>query len=125
MKRIFPLLALAVGTLSLFAQTKSDKHSITVKFDYDFRITPACTVSSPKNCVQEFVVYDISAGSTSRTKLASASPPAGAKGLVKSISITTPSLLFESGKHRIAVVARTSGKVESDVNKCTTWVDIP
>jgi hypothetical protein len=106
------------------AQPDASKHSIILKFDYDFRLTPACTSATKKNCVERFDVYDMSAGFAQRTKLASLPVPSEAKGLVKGISVTTPSLLFETGKHLLAVTAQTPDGKESDPMKCTAWVEI-
>lgn len=119
-----------VVLLLAYARPKPHKHSITVKFDYDFRLTPACSsdttkgTDAKKECIQEFVVYDISVGSSRRTKLATIPVPAGAKGLVKGISGKTPLLLFAPGKHIIAVVARTPDGKESDPGRCTTTVKV-
>jgi len=101
------------------------KHSITVKFDYDFRLTPACTPKASKNCVQQFNLYDISLGVAIRRKLASHTVPTGATGLVTGITFTTPVLPFESGKHVLAVTAQRPDGAESDVSKCTTSVTSP
>jgi hypothetical protein len=90
-----------------------------------FRLTPACVSGMEKVCVERFDVYDISAGLDKRTKLASLLVPSGAKGVVKGISVTTPSLLFESGKHLLAVTAHTPEGQESDPLKCATWVELP
>lgn len=42
------------------AQTQPGKHTITVKFDYNFTSTPACSQKVTKKCIAKFVVYDIS-----------------------------------------------------------------
>ena len=120
-----------ISPLFAHAKPKAHKHSITVKFDYDFRLTPACAPEATKdpdakkNCVKEFVAYDISTGVANRIKLASLPVPSGAKGLVKGISFKTPPLTFASGKHIIAVVARTPDGEESDPSKCTTTLKLP
>jgi hypothetical protein len=110
------------GPVPLIAQAKSHQHSITVRFNYDFRITPACTAGTKEGCVQEFVVYDVSAGAANRRRLASKSVGAWASGNVTDIVITSPRLAFEIGKHLIAVVARTPDGTESDVSRCTIWL---
>lgn len=111
---------------------QSSQHKITVTFDYDFTHQPPCSSDSKhskhkkkKLCVQDFVAYDISAGVRNRTKLVSIPVAEDAHGLVSGITATTPLLLFESGRHLIAVVAQTPDGVESDPNQCTVWVDIP
>jgi len=103
----------------------SSKHTITVNFDYDFSKTPVCSKTVTKACVQEFTVYDISAGFTDRTKLFSIPVPPGETKLVKGITGKSPLLLFESGKHRIAVTAQLAGGKESDIDASTTWVEVP
>jgi hypothetical protein len=103
----------------------SSKHTITVNFDYDFSKTPACSKTVTKACVQEFIVYDISAGLTVRTKLFSIPAPPGETKLVKGITGKSPLLLFESGKHRIAVTAQMAGGKESDIDASMTWVEVP
>ena len=124
MKCALLLIVIVVASLAR-AQTGSGRHSILLKFDYDFRVTHACTPGVKTNCVEQFEVYDVSAGLAKRTKLASMPVPSGATGLVKGISVTTPSLLFEPGKHLIAVTAQAPDGSESDPMKCTTWVDLP
>ncbi|MGH9736865.1 MAG: hypothetical protein ACRD8A_20020 [Candidatus Acidiferrales bacterium] len=108
------------------------RHRITVTFDYDFTHQPPCSSSSKKtkdekkkDCVQEFVAYDISAGPQKRTKLISIPVAQDAHGLVKGITATTPVMLFEAGRHLIAVVAQTPAGRESDLNQCSAWVNIP
>jgi hypothetical protein len=78
MKRALLCVVIVAAPLSSGGQTKSVKHSITVKFDYDFRATPACVSAVRKNCVEQFNLYDISAGLAKRTKLASMPVPSGA-----------------------------------------------
>jgi hypothetical protein len=100
-------------------------HKITLTFDYDFRVTPACSKEITKACVQRFNYYDISQGIAKRVKLGSMPVPAGASGLVKGISSTTEELQFNSGRHMVAVAAQTSEGAESDLSKCSTIVRIP
>lgn len=107
------------------AQSAGSKHTISIRFDYDFSETPVCPAKSDKPCVRQFVLYDISAGAQKRTILMTFAPPAGASGLVKGITTTTPSMVFEPGKHLLAVTARMSKGDESDPNKCTIWVNVP
>jgi hypothetical protein len=125
MRRALLRTAIVATLLSSGGQAESHKHSITLKFDYDFRIMPACVSGVEKNCVAQFNVYDITAGVAKRTKLASIPVPSGARGFVKGILVTTPSLLFEVGKHLLAVTAQTPDGTESDATKCTTWVEFP
>jgi hypothetical protein len=103
----------------------SSKHTITVNFDYDFSKTPACSKTVTKACIQQFIVYDISAGLAVRTKLFSIPVPPGETKLVKGLTGKSPLLLFESGKHRIAVTAQMAGGKESDIDASITWVEVP
>jgi hypothetical protein len=120
------LLCAVVLAIPVFAlgQVKPHKHSLTVKFNYDFGLTSACSAGAKKNCVQEFVVYDLSAGAANRQRLASKPATPGASGKVMGITITSPRLPFEIGKHFIAVVARTPDGTESDLYNCTIWVEL-
>jgi hypothetical protein len=114
-----------IGLLSGSVQTTQAKHTISCTFDYDFRITPACSPKVTEGCVQQFNLYDISAGIPKRVKLGSIPVPAGASAFVKGISVTTDPLLFESGRHLLAVTAQMPNGLESDFTKCTTIVKIP
>jgi len=106
------------------ARAADGKHTITVKFDYNFSLTPACSsATSDRRCVQEFVLYDISAGEAKRTRLMTIAVPPNPKGTVKGISATTPPLVFEPGKHFLAVVARMPSGAESTASTC--WVTVP
>src|SRR5271156_2429905 len=86
-------------------ETSHGQHTVTVAFDYDFRLTPACTAKITKNCVQQFVAYDISAGANHATMLFPIALPPNPVGAVPGITGTSPKLDFESGKHLIAVSA--------------------
>jgi hypothetical protein len=119
------LLAIALAAPAAAAQARRSRHKITIKFDYDFTRTPPCSAKVKKKCVQRFTVYDISAGWAKRTALMSVPVPPGAHGIVNGISATTPLLLFEPGKHWIAVVAQMPEGAESDPYRCTVWVEIP
>lgn len=100
------------------------RHTITFTFDYDFRITPACSAEVKKDCVQKFNFYDISLGIPKKMPLGSLPVPAGATGLMKGISFTTERRLFSSGKHMVAVSAQSENGIESDLQKCTTTVKV-
>jgi hypothetical protein len=135
------ILAIALAaTLAATANAGQSEHTITVTFNYDFTHQPPCSAQIPQKtehkrrkgeeeqeeeCIQQFVVYDISAGLAKRTKLMFIPAPPGAHGMVKGISGTTPRLLFESGRHLIAVVAQTAKGSESDPEQATVWVKIP
>jgi hypothetical protein len=125
---LLPRLAL-LSLCSLFAAApncaQESEHKITFTFDYDFRATPACSAQVKEACVRQFNFYDISQGIAKRVKLGSMSVPAGASGLVKGISGTSESQLFNSGRHLVAVAAQMPNGVESDLSKCATIVRIP
>lgn len=115
------LLSLLYGSV-LASQARQ---TITVTFDYNFGIIPACSSEVKLPCIQQFNLYDISAGIPNRVRLGSIPVPSGAKGLVKDISGTSESHLFRSGKHMIAVSAQMPNGIESHLNECTTIVKIP
>jgi hypothetical protein len=100
-------------------------HKISFTFDYDFGAIPACSRTVTKACVQQFNLYDISQGTSKRVKLGSIPVPDGASGQVKGISGATEPLLFNSGKHMIAVTAQLPDGSESNPRKCATIVEIP
>ena len=101
-------------------------HFVTVKFDYDFSKTPACSAKVKTNCIQEFVAYDISGGVKHRIKLFEIPLPPKPVGAVVGITGRSPTKLdFESGKHLIAVVGREPDGKESGHRVCTTWIEIP
>lgn len=103
----------------------SSKHTITLQFDYDLTAIPACGPGVKTTCVEQFNVYDISGGMRASVKLASIPAPAGAKGPLHGIRITTRPLEFAQGKHLLAITAETSDGLESNPSGCSTWVTIP
>jgi hypothetical protein len=105
-------------------------HSILVKFDYDFQLTPACTSRITKNCIQRFVVYDISGGASEseRNKLFTVPLPPNRSGMIRGISAISPPLALASGKHLLAVTALVSVTIpqnESSPQVCAIWVTVP
>ena len=104
--------------------TPSAKHSITVKFDYDFSRSPVCSAKITTKCVQQFNVYDVSGGSQHRVKLFSVPVPAGASGQMKGITATSPQLVFEPGTHFFAVTAQPTTGDESNPVACETTAQI-
>jgi hypothetical protein len=119
--------ALILGILSSTAarpQTASVPHTITVSFNYNFKVTPACSAKVKANCVQVFNVYDISGGAAHRIKLFSVPVPAAASGAMSGISGTSPKLVFETGKHFLGVTAQAPSGIESDPGACQTFVQI-
>ncbi len=106
-------------------ETSHGQHTVTVTFDYDFRLTPACSKKVTTLCVQQFVAYDISAGAKQATFLFPIALPANPAGLVHGITATGPKLDFESGKHLISVTAQGPDGRQSKKSVCTTWIVIP
>jgi len=121
----FVFLGICLLSLDVANFPQDVPHKISFTFDYDFRVTPACSKEITKACVRQFNFYDISQGIAKRVKLGSMPVPAGASGLVKGISATTEAMLFNSGRHRVAVAAQTSDEAESDLSKCSVIVTIP
>jgi hypothetical protein len=121
------LILAVVGSAGLagrcLAQTQPLKHTITVTFDYNFTVTPACSPKVTKKCVAKFVVYDISGGKP--YKLFTIPVPANASGAVKGISGESQPLLFEPGKHLISVAAQKDNGEESNLPASAMWVTIP
>jgi hypothetical protein len=105
------------------ARAQSSKHSISVTFDYDFTSNHACSPTVTTNCLAQFNVYDIS--SKPPTKLFSIPAPAGASGPVKGVTGESQPLLFESGKHLLAVRAQMASGKESKKHACEVWIEIP
>ncbi|MGA9998872.1 MAG: hypothetical protein WBQ04_02045 [Candidatus Acidiferrales bacterium] len=104
-------------------QAQPPKHTIVVKFDYDFTAVPACSQKVSKKCIAKFFVYDISGDKP--YKLFTIPVPADASGSVKGISGESQPLLFESGKHLLAVTAQKGTGEESNPHACSVWVTIP
>ena len=119
------LSTVVVSLLYASLQTSQPKYKITFTFDYDFRVTPACSQEVKQVCVQRFNFYEISRGIPKRAKLGSIPVPANAKGFVKGISGTTEAFLFDHGRHMVAVAAQMPNGSESDLRKCATIVKIP
>ena len=107
------------------ATTSADgNHRISFTFDYDFRNTPACTKKVATHCVKQFVLYDLSAGIRKKTMLGTAPLPEHPKGLMH-VSATTDPILFDPGRHLIAVSAEMEDGTQSDPRRCTTIVIVP
>lgn len=106
------------------SEKSQSRHTITFTFDYDFRISPACSAGIKKDCVQKFIFYDISLGMARKVPLGSRPVPTDATGLKKGITFTTERRLFKTGKHMVAVAAQLENGSESDLQKCTAIVKI-
>jgi len=124
--RRLPFLVLGLLFLASVASPKPSVHKIRFTFSYDFRLTPACSATVKKACVQQFNFYEISKGTgiSERVRLGSMPVPADATGFVKGITSTTKPFLFTSGKHRIAVSAQMPDGTESDLNLCAKIIKI-
>lgn len=107
------------------AQISPPTHTIRFTFNYDFRLTPACSKKVKVACVQQFNFYDISQGPDKRVKLGSMPAKPGAKKMEKNISGTSDPQVFNSGRHRVAVAAQLADGRESDVGQCSVVVTIP
>jgi len=110
------------GVLASQSEKSQSRHTITFTFNYDFRVTPACSAEIKKDCVQKFNFYDISLGIPRKVPLGSLPVPAGATRLVKGILFTTERRLFKPGKHKVAVAAQLENGLQSDQQKCSTIV---
>jgi hypothetical protein len=129
---IVVVLALSGPARPSFAQPRNpapapENHTVSVYFDFDFTPIPPCPQPKNKPCVEQFVVYDISAGLSpaERFKLFTIPAPPDAKGKVRGIKGTSPPLGFQSGMHLIGVTAQTLDKKESGPGDCEFWVTIP
>jgi len=98
------------------------KHRVTVTFNYDFNLSPACSLAPTKNCVKQFNVYD--ATDKEHVKLFSIPVPADATGLVKGITGTSPLLSFSAGEHTLVVTAQAADGTESDSGAGTIRIQI-
>ncbi len=116
------LLVLLLALFSNSTAAAPRRHKITIKFDYDFRLTPACSQGPANICVKRFNVYDISAGY--RILLFSIPVPDDTVGLVRGISVTSPPLPFAPGKHILAVTAQSADGAESPTDACKTTLKI-
>src|SRR5882762_7249792 len=88
------LAIILVSGMSAAGQADGSRHTVTVTFDYNFGLTPACSDKVTDDCVKQFNVYDISAGVEKRTRLFTIPVNPASKGIVKGISGTSPVLLF-------------------------------
>ena len=119
------LLAIVLLTgFSAADRADGSRHSVTVTFDYNFGLTPACSEKVTDNCVKQFNVYDISAGVENRTRLFTIAVDPASRGIVKGITGTSPMLLFAPGKHLISVAAQTPSNQKSAPEACTAWIEI-
>jgi hypothetical protein len=113
-RTLLALFFLAFITLFVFMPRKQ---RIAVKFDYDFRLSPACSLMRTKNCIKQFNVYEMNA--EGRTKLFSIPIPGGGVDFVKGISGTSPPIVLPAGELIVAVTAESADGLESDPGECT------
>jgi hypothetical protein len=100
----------------------ANQHTITVRFNYDFRKNPSCAEKPTlKTCIKQLVVYDVLG---QRFRLFSIPVPQGARGFVKGINGQSPTRIFLPGKHFIAVTAQNAGGMESDANAARIAVNV-
>ena len=120
------LLAVFARSVRLFYHKSLTRASfarrVTVTFDYDFGRTPLCSSGRTQNCVQQFNVYDFSV--EGRKTLFAIPVPAGAKGVVRGITATSPSSSLVAGEHRIAVTAQSTDGAESAALACETVIEV-
>jgi hypothetical protein len=98
--------------------------TVTVKFDYDFSMFPACSAKVTQKCVQQFNVYEVSAKPP--IFLFSIPLPRKTKGMVKGITGSAPQKrsLF-TGPHRFGVTAKGPGlNYESDPFQSMTFAQV-
>jgi hypothetical protein len=125
MRQLFLPVVLVAVSLAAGAQTPAAKHTVTLTVTYDFSKTPPCSAKVKKNCVSSIVVYDISAGFDQRRNLATIPVDPKTPATVQDLTVTTPPLTFEPGKHLLVAVAQTPDNLESNPKLCKTWIEIP
>jgi hypothetical protein len=101
-------------------ETDSNRHRITVTFDYDFTENHACSPTVTTNCLVRFNVYDISG--TTPIKLFSIPAPSGADGRVTNITGSIRPLPSKLAKHVFAVSAQMASGTESSPQACAASV---
>jgi hypothetical protein len=115
-------LAALLLALITFVAIIPSKRRIAVTFDYDFRLTPACSLTLTKNCVKQFNVYDMT--DEGRMKLFSIPVPADAAGFVRGIAGASRPILLPAGEHILAVTAESADGLESDSGACATRIQV-
>jgi hypothetical protein len=117
------VMSAVLNAADCFAQMQPVKHTISVTFDYDFTQIHACSATIKKKCIAQFIVYDISGKKP--YKLFSIPTPPGAAGALKGIQGDSQPLLFEAGRHQIAVSAQMESGEESNPRAAAVWIEIP
>lgn len=126
MRLILPISVLLLMVLGLGWSLRkrvtviSPGKTVTVSFDYDFRLTHACSVTIRTGCVMGFNVYDITGDS--RKRLFTVPVPPGAAGIVKGIHGVSEPMAIAPGTHLIGVAAQAVDGAESDPHLLTTTV---
>jgi hypothetical protein len=98
------------------------KRRVAVTFNYDFNLSPACSLTLTKNCVKQFNVYDTT--DKEQVKLFSIPPPVEATGFFKGITGTSPPLNLRAAEHILSVTAQQADGTESDSGACTVIIRI-
>lgn len=99
------------------------KHTVTVRFNYNFKKVHACPAKAHKRCVAKFNIYNVTVHGQ-RYFLFSIPAPANARGKVKHITGKSKPLLLAAGKHMIAVTAVWNTGAESNLYGSTTMVRV-
>ena len=117
-----PLLVLFALVFVSLVVANPRKRKVTVTFNYDFNLSPACSLTLTKNCVRQFNVYDTT--DKEQVKLFSIPVPADAAGFVKGITGTSPPLSLRAGEHIVVVTAQKADGTESDPGACTIRIRV-
>jgi hypothetical protein len=110
-----------VRAQSSHAQAAPGRHTVTVRFNYDFKPVHACSAKPRKRCVAKFNVYNVTVHGQ-RYLLFSIPAPAKARKEVLGITGTSKPLPLAPGQHMIAVTAVWNNGVESRLHASTTMV---
>lgn len=117
------MLAVLAAVSPIRPQTPPKTHTVSVKFDYNFKLFHGCKRKNKAPCVKQFNVYNV-IDTGKRIFLFSIPAQPGAKGEVKGITGVSEPMVFAPGQHMIAVTASTDLGVESDVHACWTMVNV-
>jgi hypothetical protein len=104
-------------------RTDSNKHIVSVTFDYDFTKNPSCSPTILTGCIARFNVYDVGTGKP--IKLFSIPAPPGAHSPFKDMVGKSQPLTIARGKHMLAVSAQMSSGEESNMQECTVGTILP
>ena len=119
-KGIGSCLALLVPVLLWAAPAQ---HTVSAKFDYDFKRFHACKGKEDKPCVVQFNIYDIPRKGNPVKLFAIPAPP-GAKKHVKGIFGDSAPVELSPGPHTFAATAQLSNGKESDPRFCVVTANV-